>query len=62
MAAPTTASSTTVDPTEVAKFSKLSAEWWDPNGKMAPLHKINPLRLGFIRDAAARKLDRKSVV
>ena len=58
MAAPTTASSTSVDPTEVAKFSKLSAEWWDPNGKMAPLHKINPLRLGYIRDAAARKFER----
>src|SRR5215469_17924193 len=58
MAAPTTASSTTVDPAEVAKFSKLSAEWWDPNGKMAPLHKINPLRLTYIRDAAARKFER----
>jgi 2-polyprenyl-6-hydroxyphenyl methylase/3-demethylubiquinone-9 3-methyltransferase len=59
MAAQTNASSsTTVDPTEVAKFSKLSAEWWDPNGKMAPLHKINPLRLGYIRDAAARKFER----
>src|ERR1700749_3732634 len=58
MAAPTTASSTTVDPSEVAKFSRLSAEWWDPNGKMAPLHKINPLRLGYIRDAAARKFER----
>ena len=39
------ASASTVDPAEIAKFSKLSAEWWDPNGKMAPLHKINPLRL-----------------
>ena len=58
MTAPTTASSTTVDPTEVAKFSKLSAEWWDPNGKMAPLHKINPLRLSYIRDAACRKFNR----
>jgi len=43
----------TVDPSEVAKFSKLSDEWWDPKGKMAPLHKINPLRLAYIRDAAA---------
>jgi 2-polyprenyl-6-hydroxyphenyl methylase / 3-demethylubiquinone-9 3-methyltransferase len=42
----------TVDPAEVAKFSKLSDEWWDPRGKMAPLHKINPLRLTYIRDAA----------
>jgi 2-polyprenyl-6-hydroxyphenyl methylase/3-demethylubiquinone-9 3-methyltransferase len=48
----------TVDPAEIAKFSKLSQEWWDPNGKMAPLHKINPLRLGFIRDAACRKFER----
>ncbi|ETR77482.1 3-demethylubiquinone-9 3-methyltransferase [Afipia sp. P52-10] len=49
---------TTVDPAEVARFSKLSEEWWDPNGKMAPLHKINPLRLGWIRDTACRKFDR----
>src|ERR1043165_1597302 len=48
----------TVDPAEVAKFSKLSAEWWDPKGKMAPLHKINPLRLAYIRDAACRKFSR----
>src|SRR5258708_34388195 len=48
----------TVDPAEVAKFSKLSAEWWDPHGKMAPLHKINPLRLSYIRDAACRKFGR----
>lgn len=49
---------TTVDPAEIAKFSKLSAEWWNPNGKMAPLHRINPLRLAFIRDAACRKFER----
>ena len=50
----------TVDPAEIAKFSKLSQEWWDPNGKMAPLHKINPLRLQFIRDAACRKFERSA--
>lgn len=50
----------TVDPAEIAKFSKLSAEWWDPKGKMAPLHKINPLRLGYIRDAVCRKFDRSA--
>jgi 2-polyprenyl-6-hydroxyphenyl methylase/3-demethylubiquinone-9 3-methyltransferase len=49
---------TTVDPAEIEKFSKLSDEWWDPNGKMAPLHKINPLRLSYIRDAACRKFER----
>ena len=48
----------TVDPAEIAKFSRLSDEWWDPNGKMAPLHKINPLRLSYIRDAACRKFER----
>ncbi len=52
------ATASTVDPAEVAKFSKLSDEWWDPNGKMAPLHKINPLRLTYIRDAACRKFER----
>lgn len=51
-------SPSTVDPAEVAKFSKLSQEWWDPKGKMAPLHRINPLRLAYIRDAACRKFDR----
>src|SRR5690348_6140657 len=49
---------TSVDPAEIAKFSKLSEQWWDPKGKMAPLHKINPLRLTYIRDAACRKFDR----
>jgi 2-polyprenyl-6-hydroxyphenyl methylase/3-demethylubiquinone-9 3-methyltransferase len=50
--------SPSVDPEEVAKFSRLSEEWWDPAGKMAPLHKINPLRLSYIRDSACRKFDR----
>jgi 2-polyprenyl-6-hydroxyphenyl methylase/3-demethylubiquinone-9 3-methyltransferase len=43
----------TIDPAEVAKFSAIAAEWWDPTGKFAPLHKFNPVRLGFIRDQAA---------
>ena len=53
-----TGGGSTVDPAEIAKFSKLSEEWWNPHGKMAPLHKINPLRLAYIRDAAARKFER----
>ena len=52
------ASGGTADPAEIAKFSKLSETWWDPKGKMAPLHKINPLRLTYIRDAACRKFER----
>ena len=51
-------SASTVDPAEVARFSELSEQWWDPKGKMAPLHKINPLRLAYIRGAACRKFDR----
>ena len=51
---------TTVDPAEVAKLSRLSDEWWDPKGNMAPLHKINPLRLSYIRDAACRKFERNA--
>ena len=50
--------SASVDPAEVAKFSALAAEWWDPTGKFAPLHKFNPVRLGFIRAEAAARLGR----
>src|SRR5882724_6886256 len=42
-----------IDPDEVAKFTRLAAEWWDPNGKFRPLHLFNPVRLGFIRAMAA---------
>src|ERR1700744_5672238 len=47
-----------VDPAEVAKFSALAAEWWDPEGKFAPLHKFNPVRLDFIRREAAAHFNR----
>ncbi|MCX7282405.1 MAG: bifunctional 2-polyprenyl-6-hydroxyphenol methylase/3-demethylubiquinol 3-O-methyltransferase UbiG, partial [Alphaproteobacteria bacterium] len=48
----------TIDPAEVAKFSAIAAEWWDPTGKFAPLHKFNPVRLGFIREQVAAHLGR----
>src|SRR4029450_6552402 len=48
----------TVDAAEVARFAKLAAEWWDPRGKMAVLHKFNPVRLAYIRDAACKKFER----
>ncbi|HWY60873.1 MAG TPA: bifunctional 2-polyprenyl-6-hydroxyphenol methylase/3-demethylubiquinol 3-O-methyltransferase UbiG [Rhizomicrobium sp.] len=47
-----------VDLDEVAKFSALAAEWWDPSGKFAPLHKFNPVRLDFIRREAAARFGR----
>jgi len=48
----------TVDEAEVERFSALAAEWWDPRGKMAPLHKFNPVRIGYIRDRAAARFGR----
>jgi 2-polyprenyl-6-hydroxyphenyl methylase/3-demethylubiquinone-9 3-methyltransferase len=43
-----------VDVQEVQKFSVLAGEWWDPDGGFAPLHRLNPLRLGFIRRVSVR--------
>jgi len=43
----------TVDPAEIERFARIANEWWDPRGKFAPLHRLNPVRLGFIRDRAA---------
>jgi 2-polyprenyl-6-hydroxyphenyl methylase/3-demethylubiquinone-9 3-methyltransferase len=40
------------DPAEVAKFAALAADWWRPDGTMAPLHRINPVRLGYLREKA----------
>ncbi len=47
-----------VDPDEVAKFAALADDWWDPAGKFAPLHRLNPARLTFIRDRIAALRDR----
>jgi 2-polyprenyl-6-hydroxyphenyl methylase/3-demethylubiquinone-9 3-methyltransferase len=41
---------TSILPEEVAQFSKLAADWWDPNGASAMLHKLNPVRLKYVRD------------
>jgi 2-polyprenyl-6-hydroxyphenyl methylase/3-demethylubiquinone-9 3-methyltransferase len=48
----------TVDAAEVERFSRLAANWWDPRGPMAPLHKFNPVRLAYVRDAAAMRFQR----
>lgn len=49
----TDSANTTVDPAEIERFSRIAGEWWDPTGKFAPLHRLNPLRIGYIRDRAA---------
>ncbi|WP_411288965.1 bifunctional 2-polyprenyl-6-hydroxyphenol methylase/3-demethylubiquinol 3-O-methyltransferase UbiG [Phenylobacterium sp.] len=47
-----------IDPAEVARFSAIAAEWWDPKGKFAPLHRFNPVRLSFIREQALYRFQR----
>lgn len=42
---------TTIDPREAAHFGAMAADWWDPKGSSAMLHKLNPVRLKYIRDA-----------
>lgn len=46
-----------VDDAEIKKFSRLAARWWDPEGEMAPLHRMNPVRLSFLRRQAVRHFD-----
>ena len=48
----------TVDPSEIAKFEAMAAEWWDPNGKFKPLHMLNPCRLDYITQQIAAEFDR----
>ena len=54
----TEAATSSIDPDEVARFSALAAKWWDPTGEFAPLHRINPVRLGFIREQALARFGR----
>jgi 2-polyprenyl-6-hydroxyphenyl methylase/3-demethylubiquinone-9 3-methyltransferase len=51
----------TVDPAEIERFSRIAEEWWDPAGKFAPLHRLNPVRLGYIRDRAAAHWNRDAL-
>ena len=52
------ASALSIDPREAAFFGRLAADWWDPAGSSAMLHRINPLRLGYIRAAALARFGR----
>lgn len=47
-----------VDAAEVAKFAALADQWWDEEGPFRPLHRLNPVRLGFICDRLAARFDR----
>ncbi len=51
----------TVDPAEVERFSRIADEWWDPAGKFAPLHRLNPVRIGYVRDRVAAHWQRDAL-
>ena len=53
---------TTINDAEVAKFTAMAEQWWDPTGKFKPLHKFNPVRLGYIRDKAIAHFARDGAV
>ncbi|MGB0799658.1 MAG: bifunctional 3-demethylubiquinol 3-O-methyltransferase/2-polyprenyl-6-hydroxyphenol methylase, partial [Planktomarina sp.] len=52
------ATQTTVDPSEIAKFEAMAAEWWDLDGKFKPLHMLNPCRLDYITGQIAMEFGR----
>ena len=52
------ATASTVDEAEVERFARLAQTWWDPRGKMGVLHKFNPVRLAYIKEAACRQFKR----
>ncbi|MGL4542698.1 MAG: bifunctional 2-polyprenyl-6-hydroxyphenol methylase/3-demethylubiquinol 3-O-methyltransferase UbiG [Polymorphobacter sp.] len=54
------ATTASIDPAEAAFFGKLADDWWNPAGSSAMLHRINPVRLAYIRDAACRHFDRSA--
>lgn len=56
------APSWSIDPADVARFSAIAAEWWNPKGKFAPLHVFNPCRLAFIREQALARFGRDGAV
>jgi 2-polyprenyl-6-hydroxyphenyl methylase / 3-demethylubiquinone-9 3-methyltransferase len=54
----TDAAGGTIDREEVDRFARIAKAWWDPKGEFRALHKINPTRLGFIRDRLGRHFGR----
>lgn len=55
---PPLAPATTADPAEIARFTALADAWWEPHGQFRTLHRLNPVRLAFIRDRVCRLMDR----
>ena len=55
---PGPSSSTTLDAEEVRRFERLASDWWDTKGPFKPLHRINPVRLTYIRDQLCKRFGR----
>jgi len=47
-----------IDPKEVAYYEQLSKTWWDPVGPFWPLHRLNNLRVDYLREHLCRHFDR----
>ncbi|WP_439101194.1 bifunctional 2-polyprenyl-6-hydroxyphenol methylase/3-demethylubiquinol 3-O-methyltransferase UbiG [Congregibacter sp.] len=54
MNAPTSDTTMSVNPEEMARYNKLSETWWDPTGPMWPLHRLNNLRVPFVVNAVTQ--------
>jgi len=55
---PTGATGASIDAAEVARFAAMADEWWAADGKFAPLHRMNPARLAYVRDRLAAHFNR----
>ena len=51
-----------VNKKEIEKFSKIAAEWWNPNGKFKPLHKFNPIRIKYIKESIIENFKLKNKI
>ena len=54
--------SITINKQEIAKFSKIASEWWNPEGKFKPLHKFNPIRIKYIKDNIIKNFKLNSTI
>ena len=54
--------SITINKQEIAKFSKIATEWWNPKGKFKPLHKFNPIRIKYIKDNIIKNFKLNSTI
>lgn len=55
------AQAASVDPEEIDRFARMAAQWWDADGPMAPLHRLNPTRLQYSREHLCRHFDLDAV-